>query len=795
MITNPLDRAALALGGAGVVSPLFAFSTSSNNNFVLVQGVSVFLLPALGICAAIGAFSGKRVIVLVAGSGFGLAALLQLAQFGRSTNWLDGGGSTFALMLGLGIGLLMLALAPGSRLVELPAGDESTPPVGDRHHGVIATDGQAFVEGTADSTVQISNQQAHGQRPIRGQGGPNGPGSGRGGSMSRPVPHVPTRRPGRKSVSGRSELAAHRRHQLRGAWERAAWGAVAGLVAALPVGALIRFQRMPDDAQGGVPSLALFILYATATGAAIGLVVGYRPQGLALAASGGVLMGLLGWLLFSLSVDPVLHGQPPTWSVEAAAGVYPALVGGLLHGGVIGLVIHGLLSLRARSRQNGLALAVPALPRIVIVGGGFAGLSAAQRFERLALRGVPVDVTLISDSNFLLFTPLLAEVASSALEPTHISAPVRAAVAHTRFRHGAVQDIDTDGRAVRLAAGSEPAEWVPYDHLVLAVGSVPHFLDLPGVQEYASTLKYLSDAMSLREKVIGLLERADHSAPDPAERDRLLTFVVAGGGFAGTEVIAELFDLVHGVLHYFPGITPDEPRFVLVHSRDRILPELSAELGAYALDRLRARGIEFRLGVQVAAASACDVLLSDGDRIATRTFVWTAGNRPSPLLARLGGANAANGALFTDSHLRVRGLDGVWAVGDCAQIPDLDSEGAPFPPTAQHALRQGKVVADNIAAVIAGGAPAEFRFRTIGVLVGLGHRTAVAEIRGHRFSGLAAWVLWRGIYLAKLPGIEKRVRVLIDWMLDLVFPRDIVLATRQTTQGATPARQDSVGQP
>lgn len=320
---------------------------------------------------------------------------------------------------------------------------------------------------------------------------------------------------------------------------------------------------------------------------------------------------------------------------------------------------------------------------------------------------------------------------------------------------------------------------------------MPHFLGLPGVQEHSTTLKDLGDATELREKVIGLLERADHRSAALAERSRLLTFVVAGGGFAGTEVIAELFDLVHGVLHYFPEITPDEPRFVLVHAQDRILPELSAELGAYALDRLQARGIEFRLGVGVAEASEGDVLLSDGERIETRTFVWTAGNRPSPLLTMVGGDRARNGALVTDPQLRAGGLEGVWAVGDCARIPDPDSDGSPFPPTAQHALRQGKFVADNITAVVAGRAPAVFRFRAIGVLVALGHRTAAAEIRGRRFSGLAAWLMWRGIYLAKLPGIEKRVRVLLDWILDLVFPRDIVLARRQSPGSATPVREDT----
>lgn len=510
-------------------------------------------------------------------------------------------------------------------------------------------------------------------------------------------------------------------------------GAAVGLTIAVPVGALMAFQGM---AGGAWPPL---LAYAAVTGAVIGVVVPHQPRGVAVAASCGALSGLLGWVLFTLTVDPVLHGALPTWSVAAAAAGYRMVVGDVLHGAVTGGVLHGVAALLARAGRPVAAPAEPPpLSKIVIVGGGFAGVSAAQRFERLVLRGAPVDVTVISDSNFLLFTPMLAEVASGALEPAHISAPVRVAAAHTRFRHGAVQDVDTGRRAVRVASGSAVA-WLPYDHLVLAVGSVPHFLGLPGVEEHSRTMKDLADATALRDHVIEILERTDDAGTDPAERERLLTFVVAGGGFAGAETVAELFDLVHGVLHFFPGILRTEPRFVLVHSREWILPELSAELGDYAQERLEARGIEFRLGMRVTAAEADEVLLSDGSRIATDTFVWTAGTRPSPFVDRLEGEHARNGALVTDPTLRVVGLDRIWAVGDCARIPDVDTDGAPYPPTAQHALRQGKVVADNIAATLAGREPVPFRFSTIGVLVALGHRTAAAEIKGRRFSGL-----WRG---------------------------------------------------
>jgi NADH dehydrogenase len=424
--------------------------------------------------------------------------------------------------------------------------------------------------------------------------------------------------------------------------------------------------------------------------------------------------------------------------------------------------------------------------KVVIVGGGFAGVSAARRLERRAARPGSPDVTLISDSNFLLFTPMLAQAASGALEPTAISAPVRAAAGRTRFRQGRVEHIDTELRTVGVVSGGQ-TQTLAYDHLVLAVGSVPRFLELPGVEDNAFTLKSFGDASRLRNHVLALLERSDRLQAGE-DRTRLLTFVVAGGGFAGTEIVAELFDLVHGVSYFYPGVVEDEARFVLVHSGARILPELSAELGEFALARLRARGIEFRLGARVGGADSDGVRLTDGTRIRTATFVWTAGNRPSSLVDRVGGEHGRGGGLVTDAMLRVIGAQRLWAVGDCAQVPDPSSGGTPYPPTAQHALRQGKVVADNIIASLAGREPSRFRFTTIGVLVALGHRTAAAEIRGRRFAGVGAWLLWRGIYLAKLPGAEKRIRVLMDWLLDLAFPRDIVITddASATPTGSAP---------
>ncbi|MEV4314761.1 NAD(P)/FAD-dependent oxidoreductase [Actinocrispum sp. NPDC049592] len=494
-----------------------------------------------------------------------------------------------------------------------------------------------------------------------------------------------------------------------------------------------------------------YVVYALV----VGVLIGHRRTGVAVGVAGGALIGVLGWLLVQLSLVPLLHGEIPAWSAGAVLRGYPVLVADVLHGGLTGFVLAFVPRVRKghTTRES---------VRIVIVGGGFAGVSAAKRLERHALRGAGIDVTLVSDSNFLLFTPMLAEVASGALEPAHISAPVRSAVAHTMFRNGRVSKVDADARLVQVGD-----DVIPYDHLVLAVGSVPHSFGLPGVAEHAWTLKSLVDATRLRDHVIGRLELADNE-PDGATREHLLTFVVAGGGFAGTETIAELFDLVHRIVHFFPGVDPGELRFLLVHPGERILPEMPANLADYALQRLKSRGIECLLGVRVAKATASEVWLDNGESFSTSTFVWTAGNRPNPL--------AGERAIETDARLKAVGLDNVWAVGDCARIPAPD--GTHYPPTAQHALRQGTVVADNIAAVLKGHQPRDFRFRTLGLLVALGHRTAAADVRGRQFSGFAAWLLWRGVYLAKLPGMDKRIRVLFDWVLDLVFPRDIVVTGR-----------------
>lgn len=561
-------------------------------------------------------------------------------------------------------------------------------------------------------------------------------------------------------------------------------GGVAGLVGGLVF--WLAFQAQGTAVTGhGLLGLNLsglwlvpHLLVATLLGAILGAIIRYEPLGYAAATSIGLFYGLLLWIVGPITLGAALSGQGPTWSLSAASAAFPSLIGHLFYGGLTGISFYLLVALYLRLRpapNSGSAPEEVPKQRVVILGGGFGGMAAAQRLEQIFRRDASLEVTLVSQSNYLLFTPLLAEVASSSLEAQHISAPIRASCPHTRFRRATVEAIDATTQTVRIRSSvSASADTLPYDHLLLALGSVPNYFGLPGMAEYSFTLKTLEDASRLRDHVIAMLERADVE-PDEEDRRRQLTFAVVGGGFAGTEIISELFDLVHGVLRYYPNVNRRELRLVLIHSRERILPELSPSLGEYALRKLQARGIEFLLNTRVAGATPDSVLLNDASPVPAYTKVWTAGNQPNPVLQTLSCERNRAGAVIVDRTLQAKGTVNIWAVGDCAEIPDPNHEGQSYPPTAQHALGAGKTVADNIAATIRGKPLKEFRFKALGLLVGLGQRTGAAEIMGLRFSGLLAWFMWRTIYLSKLPGLEKKMRVALDWTIDLFFPRDIVL--------------------
>jgi NADH dehydrogenase len=421
--------------------------------------------------------------------------------------------------------------------------------------------------------------------------------------------------------------------------------------------------------------------------------------------------------------------------------------------------------------------------RIVILGGGFAGVTTAEHLERQFGADPSVSLTLVSDTNALLFTPMLAEVAGGSLEASHITSPLRTSLHRTTVIRNRVTEIDLQRCCIRLASDiplasqallSNKAEGheVAFDQLVLALGAVSNRLGLQNVKDVAFDFKTLGDAIRIRNHVIDMFERADDEPPSPARR-AMLTFVVAGGGFAGAELAGALNDFARGMLAYYPSISSEEVRIILVHSRDRILPELSEELAAYALERMTARGVIFKLNARVADARSGVVILNPPEEIHTETLVWTAGTTPNPLMQTLPIERDKRGAVVVDKMLAVPGHTGVWAVGDCALVIDAQT-GQLCPPTAQFALREAYTLAHNIYASVHGQPMKPFHFDSLGALCVVGHHTACAEIKGFRFSGLFAWFLWRGIYLAKLPGLERKMRVLVDWLVELFFPRDIV---------------------
>jgi NADH:quinone reductase (non-electrogenic) len=410
--------------------------------------------------------------------------------------------------------------------------------------------------------------------------------------------------------------------------------------------------------------------------------------------------------------------------------------------------------------------------RIILLGSGFGGLYAALRLEKTLARAPDVEILLVNRENFFLFTPMLHEVAASDLDLTHIVNPIRKLLKRVQFFDGDVDAIDLLGRKVIVSHGAEHhSHELEYDHLVLALGSVTNFFNLPGLQERALTMKSLGDAIYLRNKLVSHLEEADFECC-AHERRQLLTFVVAGGGFASVETIASLNDFVREALRFYPNLREEFLRVVLVHPGAVILPELGEKLGAYAQGKLAARQVEIRVNTRVTGVSDCGVELSDGSAILTKTLVWTAGTSPNPLLEMLPCAKE-RGRLLVNGFLEVPDWPGVWALGDCALVPDRRT-GKFCPPTAQHALREGKVLAENLVATVRGGRKKPFVFSTIGQLATIGRRTGVANIMGVNFSGFLAWWLWRTVYLSKLPRFEKKMRVALDWTLDLLFSKDLV---------------------
>lgn len=407
---------------------------------------------------------------------------------------------------------------------------------------------------------------------------------------------------------------------------------------------------------------------------------------------------------------------------------------------------------------------------VVIAGGGFGGLYAARRLERRLPRH-SARITVVSDVNFLLYTPLLPGAAAGTLEPRHVVVPLREELEWAELQLARVTGADPGVNELYVRTLDERDETLRYDQLVIAIGSVSRVLPIPGLAEHALGFKTLADAIAVRNRALLNLEIAE-SLPDDASRREYLTFVFVGAGYAGVEGIAELQDYVHDILDDYPRCRATGTRWIIVERLDRIMPEIPESLAEFASQELRRRGLELRTGTGLESMDEYSASLSTGERIPTRTVVWTAGVKPPAVVRELGVPLTDGGRIDVDATMRVKGHHNIWAIGDAAAVPDpAKARRAPTPPTCQHAIREGRVVGSNVAAALAGKKARPLRYRTLGVFVDLGRNKAVATVLGVRLRGFPAWFAARTYHLAMMPGMGRRVRLGIDWAVGLVFGR------------------------
>lgn len=415
--------------------------------------------------------------------------------------------------------------------------------------------------------------------------------------------------------------------------------------------------------------------------------------------------------------------------------------------------------------------------RILILGGGFGGVYVAVHLGKLLTPKEleEIEIALVNRENYIVFQPLLPEVISGSVELNHVIAPIRRMAPQVRLYTREVESIDPVARVVTLSPGIRPTPLtLHYDHLVVALGTRLDYSKIPGMREHASPFKYLGDALYLRNQLVRALEEAETDT-DPELRRRLLTFVVAGGGFSGVECIAEMNDFLRDAVRTYHNIAEKDLRLILLQRGERILPEVTESLAAFAHKLLVKRGVEIRLGAGLKSMSATAVIVEDKatgktEEIGTRTTVATVPAGPHPLLSTLPFPQS-RGRIAVNQEMEVPEWPGVWALGDCAAIKQVD--GQISPPTAQHALRQARTCAENIIASVRGTPKKIFGFTGLGKLGSLGRRSAVAEIFGIHLKGLIAWLLWRGVYVTKFPGIDGQIRLIADWLLDTFLPRDI----------------------
>jgi NADH dehydrogenase len=418
--------------------------------------------------------------------------------------------------------------------------------------------------------------------------------------------------------------------------------------------------------------------------------------------------------------------------------------------------------------------------RILVVGAGHVGLYVALRLAR-RLRGGEAEVTIVDPQPHMTYQPFLPEAAAGSISPRHTVVPLRRELRrHCTVLVGEVTRIEHARRVATLQPIVGPPREIGYDHVVVAPGSVSRTLPIPGLREQAVGFKTIGEAIYLRNHV---LERLDVAATtsDPATRRRALTFVFVGGGYAGIEALAEMEDMARAALRYYPELRPEEMRWVLVEATNRILPEVGVEMGAYTVRELAGRGMDIRLDTRLDSCVDGLVRLSDGESFAADTIVWTAGVKPHPMLAETDLPRTARGAVTCRPTLQVVDaagalVDGAWSAGDCAAVPDLTAEqpGTLCSPSAQHAVRQARQLADNLVAVLRGRRPAEYRHRYAGSVAGLGLYKGVAQVYGIKLKGLPAWFMHRTYHMSRIPTLNRKIRVVADWTLALFLRREVV---------------------
>lgn len=412
--------------------------------------------------------------------------------------------------------------------------------------------------------------------------------------------------------------------------------------------------------------------------------------------------------------------------------------------------------------------------RVVILGGGFAGVECAKQLQNSSLSDSEIEMMMVSEDNFLLFTPMLPQVASGTIQTRNIVVPIRTIIKKAKFYEGRVKNIDPVAHKVKVWGTPEkPGVTLDYDYLVVALGSETDFFGMSDIENNAFRMRTLNDAVTVRNRIIDMLEQADNEADDATKRS-LLTFVIVGGGFAGIETAGELYDLLMDAIKYYPNITKEVISVMVLEALPSILPGFSEKLAKFTLDKMVQRGIEIRISTKVSGFDGEEVVV-DGEKgteqIQTKTLIWTAGITPVNTIKR-SIFKTNRGKMVVDEYLEAEGYPGVFAAGDCALFIDPSTK-KPYAPTAQLAEAQAKRVAGNLIASINDQKMEKFTYVPRGQMAIIGKRTGIASIFGTNVQGIVAWMLWRNIYLSKIPTLSKRVRLVLDWIEDVLFDRDI----------------------